>query len=250
MRAISSIILSTANFDAARLPVFRVGGRTRQLMVRAMPQARVMRLAIDPRDGAVRLTLPARASARRAIAWVEERRDWIEAELAKLPPANPIAPGSFIPLEGAMVCIDWRDGASRTVRREADQLVVGGPPESLSGRVLRWLKREALTVLTQETQEYAASAQTSVGKVGIGDPRGRWGSCTSSGDIRYSWRLILAPPEVRRATVAHEVAHRLHMDHSAAFHAAVARLYGRNPAAERQWLRTHGPSLHWLGREG
>jgi predicted metal-dependent hydrolase len=53
---------------------------------------------------------------------------------------------------------------------------------------------------------------------------------------------------VREATVAHEVAHRLHMDHGPRFHAAVAALLGRDPAAEIAWLRTHGAALYWLGR--
>jgi predicted metal-dependent hydrolase len=88
-----------------------------------------------------------------------------------------------------------------------------------------------------------------VGRVSIGDPRARWGSCSASGDIRYSWRLILAPKEVREATVAHEVAHRLHMDHSPAFHAAVVKLLGRDPAPENRWLRAHGAALYWLGRD-
>ena len=85
-------------------------------------------------------------------------------------------------------------------------------------------------------------------RIGVGDARSRWGSCSTGGDIRYSWRLILAPPEVRRATVAHEVAHRLHMNHGPDFHAAVAHLFGRDPAPERRWLREHGAALHAIGR--
>ena len=95
----------------------------------------------------------------------------------------------------------------------------------------------------------AARAGVTVARVAVADQRARWGSCSASGDIRYSWRLVLAPPPVREATVAHEVAHRLHMDHSADFHAAVARLLGRDPAPERAWLREHGARLYWLGRD-
>src|SRR3546814_5691061 len=96
---------------------------------------------------------------------------------------------------------------------------------------------------------YAGRAGFIVSQVTVGDPRGRWGSCAASGAIRYSWRLILAPDHVRRATVAHEVAHRLHMDHGPAFHAAAARILGDDPAPARAWLRTHGAALHWIGRE-
>src|SRR3546814_3895389 len=63
----------------------------------------------------------------------------------------------------------------------------------------------ALPILSEETAFYAGRAGVIVSQVTVGDPRGRWGSCAASGAIRYSWRLILAPDHVRRATVAHEV---------------------------------------------
>ena len=208
-----------------------------------------MRLSVDPRDGTVRLSLPTRAALRPALAWAEGKRAWIEGALAVLPGPRPIVPGSVIPIEGRPHVVEWQAGAARTIARDGDRLRVGGPEEAVPARILRWLRREAATRLEEETRAFAVRAGVTVGRVGVGDPRSRWGSCSSSGDIRYSWRLILAPPEVREATVAHEVAHRLHMDHSPAFHAAVKRLLGRDPTPERQWLRTHGAGLYWYGRE-
>jgi len=134
--------------------------------------------------------------------------------------------------------------------RGDERLVCGGPLEGLSRRIETWLKRRALAVLTEETAEFAARAGVSVSRVAVADPKGRWGSCASTGAIRYSWRLICAPPFVRRSTVAHEVAHRLHMDHSPAFHAAYRHLLGDDPAPARAWLRRHGATLHWVGRGG
>ena len=87
-----------------------------------------------------------------------------------------------------------------------------------------------------------------VERVGVGDPLSRWGSCSSSGAIRYSWRLILAPDFVRRATVAHEVAHRVHMNHGPAFHALVETLFEADPKPARLWLRREGARLHRFGR--
>ncbi|WP_198350794.1 M48 family metallopeptidase [Flavisphingomonas formosensis] len=244
MRGTSRITLSTASSEL----VFRGGGRERPLVVRRMAQARSMRLSVDPRDGTVRLSLPKRAALKPALKWVEGKREWIERALEGVPAPHPIRNGAAIPFEGGLLTVTWSAGAPRTVRREGDRLVLGGAEESLEPRVLRWLKREALERLERETRACAETAGVTVGRVSIGDPRARWGSCSSTGDIRYSWRLILAPADVLRATVAHEVAHRLHMDHSPRFHAAVARLFGREPVAERRWLRTHGPSLYCLGR--
>jgi predicted metal-dependent hydrolase len=245
MPATSSTILSNANSE----PLFSGGGRTRSLTVRRMAQARAMRLSVDPRDGMVRLILPKRAALKTALAWVEGKRGWIETALAALPAPQPIAPGQHIAFEGGSLLVDWEASRSRVVRRAGERLVLGGPIESVSPRCLRWLRSQAAERLVEDTRYFAARAGVTVGRVSIGDPRARWGSCSASGDIRYSWRLILAPKEVREATVAHEVAHRLHMDHSPAFYAAVVKLLGRDPGPENRWLRAHGAALYWLGRD-
>lgn len=207
-----------------------------------------MRLAVDPCDGRVRLTLPRRASLQKALAWAERQRPWIDAQQARLPQGRPFVPGARIPFCGADVEIAWAATHPRTPRLEGDRLVCGGPLESLAGRIERWLRAQALALLSDETAEYAARAGVEVSSVSVGDAKGRWGSCTASGAIRYSWRLILAPPEVRRHTVAHEVAHRIHMNHAPAFHRLVDELFEGNPDTARLWLRRHGPSLHWVGR--
>jgi predicted metal-dependent hydrolase len=209
-----------------------------------------MRLSVDPASGRVRLTIPPRASLKQAMAWANDHRGWIDAQRAKLPQGQPFVPGAVIPIEGQDVVIDWSAERSRTVALIDGRLACGGPLEGLSRRIETWLKRRALSVLTEETAEFAAKAGVSVSRVAVADPKGRWGSCASTGAIRYSWRLICAPSYVRRSTVAHEVAHRLHMDHSPAFHAAYRQLLGTDPAPARAWLRRHGAALHWVGRAG
>ncbi len=231
-------------------PVFVGGGRIRALTLVRSPQSRRMRLVVDPRDGAVKLTLPIRASQAEALKWAETKRSWIEAQLAVLPQPHAILPGMKLCVAGKEVQLNWSLAHPRTPKLSGDELVVGGPQEMLETRVLRWLKRQALQTLADETKEYAAKQSISIGKVGVGDPVSRWGSCAASGDIRYSWRLILAPDHVRRATVAHEVAHRIHMNHSPAFHALVAELFEADPSPARRWLRANGAALHWFGRAG
>ena len=207
-----------------------------------------MRLRVDRRTGAVVLTIPKRASRRKALAWADGHRDWIEARLAEVEAPLPLAPGNDLPLYDRPHRIDWSPDLPRTPRVEEGRLIVGGPLEGLEARLLRWLRRHALDTLAAETAEFAARAGVTVTRIGTGDPLSRWGSCSSTGGIRYSWRLILAPDWVRRATVAHEVAHRVHMDHGPDFHALVETLLGADPKPARLWLRRHGPSLHRVGR--
>lgn len=212
-------------------------------------RARRARLSVDSATGRVRLVLPLRAPLKTALAWAEEKAGWIAEQRARLPQAQPFAPGGVIPFGDSELTIVWDERAPRTVKRDGTRLLCGGTLDGLSRRISTWLKREALRVLSAETAEFAARAGVTVTKVAIGDPRTRWGSCASSGTIRYSWRLILMPDFVRRSTVAHEVAHRLHMDHSARFYRVLEMLDERDPDESRRWLRANGAALHWVGRE-
>ncbi|MEO8722052.1 MAG: YgjP-like metallopeptidase domain-containing protein [Sphingobium sp.] len=209
-------------------------------------RARSYRLRFDSRAEILRLSVPERASAKRAIAWAQGQTDWVAKQCAIVPDRVVLADGVHFQLEGRDIRIHWDAGQPRSPRLDSDVLVLGGPMESIGPRVLRWLKMRARDILSTETLEIAAREKLSVASVSIGDPRSRWGSCAANAAIRYSWRLILAPAFVRRATVAHEVAHLLHMDHSARFHAAHARLLGEDPAPAKAWLRQHGVGLHQI----
>lgn len=234
-RATSNFIWSSVSFE---------------LKLSVSPTARAMRLRVDRRTGEVVLTIPRRASRRKALAWADGHRDWIEARLAEVEPALALVPGADVPLYDRPHRIDWSPQRPRTPRLEPGQILIGGPEDGVEARLLRWLKRHALDALASETAEFAAKAGVKVARIGIGDPLSRWGSCSSAGGIRYSWRLILAPDWVRRATVAHEVAHRIHMNHGPDFHELVETLLGTDPKPARLWLKRHGPSLHRVGRAG
>ncbi|MDR6848257.1 MAG: M48 family metallopeptidase [Sphingomonas sp.] len=212
-------------------------------------RARRARLSVDSATGRVRLVLPSRAPLKAALAWAEGKAAWIAAQRARLPQPRPFEPGARIPFGDGHLMILWDEAAARRVERDGSLLRCGGTRDGLSRRVGLWLKREALRVLSDETAEFAARAGVSVTKVAVGDPKTRWGSCASSGTIRYSWRLILMPDFVRRSTVAHEVAHRLHMNHSAHFYRVLALLDERDPEESRRWLRANGAAIHWVGRE-
>jgi predicted metal-dependent hydrolase len=234
--------LSTANFesDAAIL----VDGVAVPVRVRRSARARAYRLTIDGARGELRLSLPVRANLKKALGWAQDHEAWVRVQMAKQPALTRLAHGVIFPLEGREVEIIWVEGATRTIRLEGNQLLLGGAAESVGARVQRWLVGRARAVLETESHELAREHGLIVASVGVGDPRSRWGSCASSGAIRYSWRLILCPPDVRRATVAHELAHLLHMDHSPAFHATHRRIYGADPRPARDWLRVHGTGLH------
>jgi predicted metal-dependent hydrolase len=240
MSTTSSTVNSDLSFMGAEGPA--------PLIIRSSPRARLMRLRVDPRTGQVLLTIPKRTSRRRAEEWAVGQREWVEAALAEIVPQTPLSDGSVFPFEGEPTRIEWSRSFPRLPVVENGRLRLGGPAEGLEARLLRWLKRQARGTLDRETRNLAARLGRGVERVGIGDPRSRWGSCSSSGSIRYSWRLILAPAFVRQATVAHEVAHLVHMNHGPAFHALVRELFDGDPGQARLWLRRNGASLYRIGR--
>jgi len=216
--------------------------------IRPVRGARRLRLRYDEVRGILKLTCPMRTSRRSALSWALDQRDWIDAQIARARPAERFEPGAVIPIAGHETKLVWAEGEPRTPKLGLDELRCGGPQAALPRRIEKFLKQRALDVMSREVAEYAAAAGVSARSVSVGDAGTRWGSCSSQGRIRLSWRLILASPRVRRYVVAHEVAHLKHLDHSAAFKALEARLYGPGLSEAKAALRRSGPRLKRVGR--
>jgi predicted metal-dependent hydrolase len=230
---------SEASLEAA-LPV--------PVEIRRVRNARRLRLRFDEAAGTLKLTCPWRTSRRTALAWALDQRDWIDAQLARAEPAEPFAAGASIPLEGRETRIVWSEDAPRSPMLIDGELRCGGPIAGLQRRIEAFLKRHARDTMSRDIAEFAAAAGAAPRSVTIGDAATRWGSCSSQGCIRMSWRLILAPPEVRRYVAAHEVAHLVHLNHGPEFRALEARLFGAGLSAAKATLRRIGPRLRRVGR--
>ena len=216
-----------------------------------MRGARRLRLRVDTRRQVIKLTCPLRTSQRAALSWAAEQREWVEAQLASALPGEPFAPGAIIPVEWQDTLLVWAPNESRVPKMVGGELRCGGPEDAFPRRIEAFLKRLALAKLSLETAEIAAVVGVTPRSVGVGDADTRWGSCSAERRIRYSWRLILAPPAARRFVVAHEVAHLVHLDHGAAFKRLEAQLFSHfasgDVAAARSLLRRLGPRLKGIG---
>lgn len=234
-----STVRSEAALEAA-LPV--------PIEIRPLRSARRLRLRFDDARGILKLTCPLVMTRRQALSWALEQRDWIDKQIGRAEPGEPFEDGASIPLEGGEVRIIWDPRAPRTPVLEGQQVRVGGSSGSLARRVETFLKRRALETMSREVADYAARAGVTAASVSVGDAGSRWGSCSSDRRIRLSWRLILASHTVRRYVVAHEVAHLVHLDHSAEFKTLEASLFGPGLSAAKAELRRIGPRLRRVGR--
>ena len=219
--------------------------------LRRAPAARRLTLRVRSASRDAVLTVPAQTSVAQARAFAERHVDWLRDRLARLPKPVPFVDGALIPLRGVpqqIVSVPAGRGVARLDRSGAPRILVSGPPEHLSRRVTDLLKREARRDLESAVARHADTLGVTAGKLRLGDPTSRWGSCSPRGGLAFSWRLVLAPPHVLDYLAAHEVAHCREMNHGKRYWALVARLRPDYEMSEA-WLRAHGAGLHRYGAE-
>lgn len=225
-------------------PTITVHGREWPVRVMRHATTRSYRLTFDPIAGTLRLSIPQRSSLRTALAWAAEQGEWIAQQVDKAAETIVVGPGVVFPILGEPVTVHWDPALPRRVARDGHVLRLGGPEAAVPARVGRWVRDEAHRTLHSLSHEIAARIDRTPRSITVRDTRSRWGSCTHDGALSFSWRLIMTPPHVIRATVAHEVAHMAHMDHSPAFKALASRLSDGHEHSSTRWLRTHGQALH------
>ncbi len=174
---------------------------------------RTMSVEISP-DCRIIVRAPYRLSNRRIESFLQEKAAWI-----------------FKALEKAAKRQEQTDALSK------DAL----PPEK-AALLESFYRNKAREVLTDRVRYYQPFIGKPVRSISIRDQKTRWGSCSSKGGLNFNWRLILAPPAVLDYVVVHELCHLLHMDHSPAFWAEVAKLCP-NYKECRKWLRDNGSTL-------
>jgi predicted metal-dependent hydrolase len=214
-------------------------------------QARRYTLRIDAPTREVVLTMPPRGSVKEAKEFAQKHGGWIAARLKRLPKAAPFAHGFEVPLRGVPHRVVHRRGERGTVWTETDDggtrlLCVAGDVAHVNRRIGDFLKREAQRDLEAASRGYADTLGVSIKRISVRDQSSRWGSCSNTGVLSFSWRLIFAPPYVLDYLAAHEVSHLVELNHSPRFWRLVKRLY---PNVERAkvWLDVHGADLHRYG---
>lgn len=220
--------------------------RSFRLLFRHHPRARRIKLMVDVSLGLPVLTLPPGISEAEGLRFVEKNIGWLDRNLDGMPDRLSFAPDIVVPFKGVEHRIFHEPNRRGTVQAVNGVLSVTGGIEHLPRRLTDFIKKEARATIKPLAQERAKSVGRAPGRISLRDQRTRWGSCSAKGDLSFSWRLILAPPDILDYVVSHEVAHLVHMDHSAAFWRTVETMYPEYRAA-RDWLGTHGARLHRIG---
>jgi predicted metal-dependent hydrolase len=224
-------------------------GKPVGIVVKQSARARSYRLTV-PHHGDPVLTIPKSGKWPEAQAFLERHKAWLAARIKRAAPQTAFADGEMLLLRG----VPHRIHATGRLRGRVEvseidgelSILVPGEAAHIPRRLTEWLKAEAQRDLLERSNVHARTLGVEVKSVSMRSQSTRWGSCSSTGSLNYNWRLILAPPHVLDYVAAHEVAHLVHMNHSAQFWAATKKAL---PDMERgrAWLKAHGKVLMGYG---
>lgn len=226
------------------LPDFlQVGEEMLPLVIRRHQRAKRICLRYNPTDHAISLTLPRHTRVSDGLIFLMQKSEWLVETLRDMPTKKQIKPGVVIPLLGKRVRIKNDPDLKRKWVIRDDVLYVSGERTEFAENVTEALRKIASQTLTSLANRYADRIGRKISRISVRDTRSRWGSCSSTARLSFSYRLIFAPKEVMEYVVAHEVAHLRHMNHSAAFWNCVESICPDYDAA-KDWLKLHGKDLY------
>jgi len=202
---------------------------------------------IVERDGTFTVRAPLRVPQAEIDSFVQQKADWITRTREKIKSVQPVSKkqyadgetflflGSLFELKlvgSQKPALQFNDGfaLSQSARERGEAYFV------------RWYKERAFEIISERVREYSQRHGFTPSQVKISSAKTRWGSCSSTGTLNFTWRLVMAPLEVIDYVVVHELAHLRVKNHSRKFWKAVEAVcpdYKRY----RKWLRENGEKL-------
>ena len=228
--------------------ILDIKGRKVGVIVQSHPTSRKLSLRLVPGEDTVKVVSPTNCPLPEIIDFITRQKNWIADRLDQQPIKKNYRAGDSIPILGRdhkIIRIDPVKNTRTTKGTawlESEQLFIKSHPEHLPRRVKDFLKKEVRFEINLRAQEKAASINKKITAIRIKDTSSRWGSCSTQGNLNFSWRLIFAPEQVLDYVVAHEVAHLEHMNHSALFWALVDELTTTRNWSQK-WLKLNGSQL-------
>lgn len=231
----------------------RLGDLGAPVEVRRHPKARRLTLRVSRTRRAVIVTLPTQCDLGEAGSFVHRHIDWVKERLGNLPDPVPFAHRQVMPLRGTphrIVFVQPQRGRGvvqmHKPTRGFKEIRVAVSDDNGPQRLRHWLFKQARKDLEARVLLHAEHLRVRPKKVSVRDQTSRWGSCSSTGALSFSWRLVMAPPFVLDYVAAHEVAHLREMNHGPRFWALVDEAVPHMDEA-KEWLQIYGMDLHRYG---
>jgi len=230
-----------------------IGKDKYRVIVRRSGRAKNYILHVDL-DGSIELVVPRRAAMAAALNFVNERQQWLIKALDRnekirdrIPAQRRLISGTPLPYFGSnyYLSVVANDRRRRTIvtERGEELIVKANSKTDIRQKIIMWYKQRSRDFFTAQAISMANRTGVRVQQIKVVDTKTQWGSCNHTKKVlTFHWRLALAPLNIARYVVAHEVAHLLLADHSPDFWEQVATL-DSGFKQHRKWLRQYGHSL-------
>lgn len=202
---------------------------------------------IIERDGTLTVRAPLRAPQALIEKFISEKADWITRTRQKVkaieaPPVRQYADGEKFPYLGSFFNLKLIQSQRPALQFDNGFTLSQTARSKGESAFTRWYKEQAYKVITERVKQYAQQYNFTPKQVKINSAKTRWGSCSSSGTLNFTWRLVMAPLEVIDYVVVHELVHLRVKDHSKNFWGAV-EVITPEYKKHRKWLRENGETL-------
>ena len=187
-------------------------------------------LSIHVRDTGVEVRAPLKMPARDIERFVASKEKWIVKglmtikERAKQRELFALNYGEAIMLRGMQRVITAKSEAPHGFYEQSLYLPPGLTASQIKSACVKRYRKAAGEYLRERVDFYSQKIGVSPEIIRINSAKKRWGSCSSKRSVNFSWRLIMADDEVIDYVVVHELAHLIHMNHSAGFWLIVEKM--------------------------
>lgn len=209
--------------ETSRPFLVRVGGREVEVWPRVSTRALRVRLAVRP-GPRVELTLPEGARRETAEAFLRAQIPWLEQALSKARVTQTslldhLARFPSLTFDDRWLSVELAAGGrcGYRLRPEDEAITLVHTASEPEAGALRAIRRVAQDALAAASRRLARRVGVRIGDISVRDQSSRWGSCSADGALSLNWRLVLLPPAMHDHVILHELAHRVHMDHSDRF---------------------------------
>lgn len=225
----------------------QVDGHSVQINIRENPRSSRLSMKWHPVHCQVQLIKPLKASMDDIQRFLKKSEGWLKKINVTENKKHNFCDGAEIPIFGQIYKLVYHYAEKPKIIHGENVLnIYGFDPIIIPGMVKDWLRNYIYQFVCELSHELAARVGKQVGTITVKDVHTRWGSCSSTGNLTYSWRLVFAPQEVTEYVCAHEVAHLIEMNHSPAFWKIVESLCPDYKNL-KQWLKAKGKSLFLYG---
>lgn len=204
-------------------------------------RSRSIKIHVEP-DGSVVVTTPPRFAKSHIPRYVEQARDWIEEQKARLK-EKPILWTSthvyFFGVAHEIVILPTLDGSIHVRGEKIYVSPLTKHTTSVRDQLEKWLKNRAAEYCLVRIDSLSQKMHVTYKNVSFKQQKTRWGSCSSDKNLNFNWRLIHAPKEVIDYVIIHELAHTVHMNHGRQFWDLVAK-YDPDHPLHKGWLKRFG----------